>query len=163
MNSASTATTAAAALAALPPRPLDERQALANAERDAAPLAGAVQQGLRRDAGGVPGRLARQTPGVAGDVVDGDAGRGRPRGHFVAWRGERKAEHVEATGDVRHGRRRESGHCIHGSTILSDGLRVAGDELRTPGCGVPTTGYRPGSGLNVADFSISASPATRSP
>ena len=117
-----------------------ERQALANAERDATPLARAIQQGLRSDAGGVPSRLARQTPGVSGDVVDGDAGRGCPRGHFVAWRGQRKAEHVEATGDVRHRRRRESGHCIHGSTILSDGLRVAGYGLRTPGCGSEVQG-----------------------
>ena len=109
--SASTATTAAAALAALPPSPLESGSPLTIAERHAAALAERRQQRLRRDAGGVARRLARQPAVVAGDGVDVTAppvGRAREsRRHLIAGRVQREPEHVEAARDVRHGRRRK--------------------------------------------------------
>ena len=55
-------------------------------------------------------RLARQPAAVADDVVDARRRAAREaRGHLVARRVEREAEHVEAARDVRHGRRRKRG------------------------------------------------------
>jgi hypothetical protein len=90
-----------------------ERQSLANAKSHAAPLTHEVQQRLRRDPGGVPCGVSRQPSRVARDVVDADAGRCRSCGHLVARGGQRKPQHVESAGDIRHGRRRKRGHRFH--------------------------------------------------
>ena len=69
--SASTATTAAAALAALPPSPLESGRPLRMLTH-AAPLAEGRQQRQRGHAGRVARRVAGQPAVVVDDVVDAD-------------------------------------------------------------------------------------------
>ena len=85
--SASTATTAAAALAALPPSPLDSGSPLRMLQRHPAPFAELRQQRQRGHARRVARGLARQPAAVAVDVLDADARARRqaePRRHLVA-------------------------------------------------------------------------------
>ena len=87
--------------------PARERQAFSDRERDAARLAGRGQQRLRGDAGRIACRFARQSAGVAEDVVDADAGRHTPCRDLVAGRRQRKAEHIESARHVRNRSRSE--------------------------------------------------------
>ena len=120
-----------------------QRQAFADGQDDVSTIAKALEKRLRRDAGGVARRLARQTPAepfekgprgdarriarrlerqtaaVARDLADRDAAltAGGERGrHFVARRLEREAEDVEAACDVRHRRRSEGSYWTHRDT-----------------------------------------------
>ena len=112
-RSALTATTAAAALAALPPSPLDSGSPLRDAERDATGVAERAQKRHGRDAGGVTRRLARQAAAIARDIGDNHAGFGQARRHLVARFVQREAEDVEPAGDVGDGRGRKHSHGCH--------------------------------------------------
>ena len=89
-----------------------ERQALADGQRHAAPLAeraSAAPARRRRPCCARASRGSRPSSPTMSSIVTPDAPV-EPRRHLVARRVERETEHVEAARDVRHGRRRKGGH-----------------------------------------------------
>ncbi len=91
-----------------------QRQAFPDRQGHAAPFAERREQRLYRDTCRVLRRVARQATVVAEDIGNADArSRRERRRHLVARLVQRKAEDVEAAGDVRDGRGREGGHRFH--------------------------------------------------
>ena len=110
---ASTATTAAAALAALPPRPLESgspllmvnatpRRSPSVVKRASAAIPAVFFAASRGRRPPSPRMSSMRTPGPR-----------QARRHLVAGRVEREAKDVEPARDVRHGRGREGGHRSH--------------------------------------------------